>query len=128
MPLKLRFLWFRCLSLSHRFHVFSVMSIFHVTITSSQSNCFGVPFCLATVVCQVYIAQKVRSKCGITKIKPNVKCNCLLRDMNRPHSEIQLQMSSCIGRKNTAPGFALRLRPRANKNLHIPSNYAPGNL
>ncbi|KRY25763.1 hypothetical protein T01_8013 [Trichinella spiralis] len=25
-----------------------------------------------------------------------------------------------------APGFALRLRPRANKNLHIPSGYARG--
>ncbi|KRX15786.1 hypothetical protein T07_674 [Trichinella nelsoni] len=25
-----------------------------------------------------------------------------------------------------APGFALRLRPRANKNLHIPSGYASG--
>ncbi|KRX14144.1 hypothetical protein T07_6343 [Trichinella nelsoni] len=27
-----------------------------------------------------------------------------------------------------APGFALRLRPRANKNLHIPSGYARGNF
>ncbi|KRX64487.1 hypothetical protein T09_10467 [Trichinella sp. T9] len=27
-----------------------------------------------------------------------------------------------------APGFALRLRPRANKNLHIPSGYASGVL
>ncbi|KRX80809.1 hypothetical protein T06_11360 [Trichinella sp. T6] len=30
--------------------------------------------------------------------------------------------------KNIAPGFALRLRPRANKNLHMPSGYPPGNL
>ncbi|KRY52971.1 hypothetical protein T03_8727, partial [Trichinella britovi] len=30
------------------------------------------------------------------------------------------------GRTNVAPGFALRLRPRANKNLHIPSGYASG--
>ncbi|KRY12024.1 hypothetical protein T12_4055 [Trichinella patagoniensis] len=29
---------------------------------------------------------------------------------------------------NIAPGFALRLRPRANKNLHIPSGYASGVL
>ncbi|KRX13910.1 hypothetical protein T07_12253 [Trichinella nelsoni] len=28
--------------------------------------------------------------------------------------------------KNIAPGFALRLRPRANKNLHIPSGNASG--
>ncbi|KRY35827.1 hypothetical protein T01_551 [Trichinella spiralis] len=45
-----------------------------------------------------------------------------------PDSEIQLQVSTWIGRKNTAPGFALRLRPRANKNLHIPSGYASGVL
>ncbi|KRX33985.1 hypothetical protein T05_15880 [Trichinella murrelli] len=27
-----------------------------------------------------------------------------------------------------APGFTLRLRPRANKNLHIPAGYPPGDL
>ncbi|KRY45100.1 hypothetical protein T03_12471 [Trichinella britovi] len=27
-----------------------------------------------------------------------------------------------------APGFTLRLCPRANKNLHMPSGYPPGNL
>ncbi|KRY36643.1 hypothetical protein T01_9111 [Trichinella spiralis] len=27
-----------------------------------------------------------------------------------------------------APGFALRLCPRANKNLHMPLGYPPGNL
>ncbi|KRY15310.1 hypothetical protein T12_5642 [Trichinella patagoniensis] len=27
-----------------------------------------------------------------------------------------------------APGFTLRLRPRANKNLHMPLGYPPGNL
>ncbi|XP_003380397.1 hypothetical protein Tsp_06108 [Trichinella spiralis] len=27
-----------------------------------------------------------------------------------------------------APGFALRLCPRANKNLHMPLGYSPGNL
>ncbi|KRX33776.1 hypothetical protein T05_3793 [Trichinella murrelli] len=30
--------------------------------------------------------------------------------------------------KGEAPGFTLRLRPRANKNLHMPSGYPPGNL
>ncbi|KRY16728.1 hypothetical protein T12_14693 [Trichinella patagoniensis] len=42
-----------------------------------------------------------------------------------PDSEI-----GALGLKSTvkAPGFAPRLRPRANKNLHIPSGYAPGNL
>ncbi|KRY36642.1 hypothetical protein T01_9111 [Trichinella spiralis] len=30
--------------------------------------------------------------------------------------------------KPMAPGFALRLCPRANKNLHMPLGYPPGNL
>ncbi|KRX45174.1 hypothetical protein T05_7570 [Trichinella murrelli] len=28
----------------------------------------------------------------------------------------------------SSPGFTLRLCPRANKNLHMPSGYPPGNL
>ncbi|KRZ81858.1 hypothetical protein T08_10650 [Trichinella sp. T8] len=43
-------------------------------------------------------------KCDRVEVKGEVKYNC------------------------KAPGFTLRLCPRANKNLHMPSGYPPGNL
>ncbi|XP_003370449.1 hypothetical protein Tsp_16117, partial [Trichinella spiralis] len=43
------------------------------------------------------------------------------RNMVHKHKVSQLE-------EDTAPGFALRLRPRANKNLHIASGYASGVL
>ncbi|KRX14177.1 hypothetical protein T07_419 [Trichinella nelsoni] len=38
------------------------------------------------------------------------------------------KIADCSDRGREARGIALRLRPRANKNLHIPSGYAPGVL
>ncbi|KRY52941.1 hypothetical protein T03_11302 [Trichinella britovi] len=55
----------------------------------------------------------------------NDSCKVLQR---RSHSSVATVSQQWTTGCWTAPGFALRLRPRANKNLHIPSGYASGVL